>query len=245
MRATGLFLFAFTLAAQDPGRGVNFYSIEKEQALGAEIAKHYRAETTILEIPELLKRIEAIARPMIPADSKFTYRFALADSGNATEPVALPGGFIFVPTGLLRKAQHSDELAGMLAHAIAHVEARQGTKQATKAELVNRASIPLIYLGSWNGMGGQPDNAVPLGFREFARKNEMQADQLAAQMMQSHGHSPARLADYIERIQPGSPRAAALREIPAVDTPNTMQELQQLLPALPPQRAKEPPRLAR
>ena len=66
MRATAFFLFAFTLAAQDPGRGVNFYSIEKERALGAQIAQEFRKTSTIVENPELLARIEAIARPMIP-----------------------------------------------------------------------------------------------------------------------------------------------------------------------------------
>ena len=242
MRGTVCLLFTFTLCAQDPGRGVNFYSLEKERALGEQIAKQYRAEAAILESPELLRGIEAIARPLIPAESKYAYTFALVESPEKNEPVALPGGFIFVSTGLIRAAQHSDELAGMLAHAIAHIEARHGTKQATKGEIVNRASIPLIYMGGWGGWNGQ---AVPVGFQEFVRKNELEADQLAARMMQAHGYSPARLADFIERLQPGSPRVAPLREFPAVETPNTIQELQQLLPALPPERAKKPPRLAR
>jgi predicted Zn-dependent protease len=239
MRSALLFLFAFTLSAQDPGRGVNFYSVEKERALGAQIAQEFRRTSTIVENPELLGRIEAMARPMIPAESKFEYSLALFDSDDKNEPVALPGGYIFVSTGLIRAAQHTDELAGMLAHAIAHIESRHGTKQATKGEIVNQAAIPLIY------MGGLTGKAVPLGFQEFVRKQDLQADQLAARMMQSHGYSPARLAGYIERFQPGSPRAAALRDFPAMDTPNSIQELQQLLPALPPAKTKNPPRLAR
>jgi len=239
MRATVLFLFAFTLAAQDPDRGVNFYSLEKERGLGAQLAQHYRKEATVLESPALLGRIEAIAGTLIPADSKFTYTFALVDSTEKEEPVTLPGGFVFVPSGLIRAAQHTDELAGMLAHSIAHIEARHGTKQATKSEMLNQATIPLIYIG------GLPGNAVPLGLQEFVRKQDLEADQLAARMMQSHGYSPARLAGYVERLQPGSPRSAALRDFAAVDTPNTIQELQQLLPALPPEKTKNPPRLAR
>jgi beta-barrel assembly-enhancing protease len=239
MRATVFFLFAFTLSAQDPGRGVNFYSIEKERALGAQLAQEFRRTSPIVENPELLARIETIAEPLIPRDSKFEYSLALFESDQKDEPVALPGGYVFVSTGLIRAAQHSDELAGMLAHAIAHIESRHGTKQATKGQIVQQATIPLIFMGGWNGQ------AVPRGFQEFARKNDLAADQLAASMMQSHGYSPARLADYIERLQPGSPRAAALRDLPAVDTPNTIQELQQLLPAPPVVKAKNPPRLAR
>jgi beta-barrel assembly-enhancing protease len=235
MRATALCLFALTLYAQDPGRGVNFYSIEKERALGQQLAKEFQS----IENPELLARVEALARPLIPADSKFRYTFALIDSTEKKEPVALPGGFLFVPTGLIQAAQHTDELAGLLAHAIAHIESRHGTKQATRSEIVNYASIPLIFVGGWSGQ------AVPRGFQEFVREQVFQADQLAAAMMQSHGYSPARLADYLERIETGSARAAALRDFPAVETPNTIRELQQLLPPPPPARAKNPPRLAR
>ena len=249
MRATALFLFASTLVAQDPGRGVNFYSIEKERALGAQIAQDFRRTSTIVEAPELLARIEAIARPLIPAESKFEYSFALFDSSEYVlhEPVALPGGFIFVSTGLIRAAQHTDELAGMLAHSIAHIEARHGTKQATKGQIVSQATIPLIYMGGWTGYARQQNAtlAVPTGFQEFVRQNELAADQLAAGMMQSHGYSPERLAAYIERLQPGSPRAEALRDFPALNTPNTIQELHRLLPAPPPIKAKNPPRLAR
>lgn len=239
MRATAFFLFAFTLAAQDPGRGVNFYSIEKERALGAQIAQEFRKTSTIVENPELLARIEAIARPMIPVESKFEYSFALFDSDDKNEPVALPGGYIFVSTGLIRAAQHTDELAGLLAHAIAHIEARHATKQATKGQIVNQATIPLIFMGGWNGQ------AVPLGFQEVARKSDLAADQLAAATMQQHGYSPSRFAAYIERLKPGSPRATALGDFPALDTPNTIEELQQLLPPTPPVKAKNPPRLAR
>jgi predicted Zn-dependent protease len=60
---------------------------------------------------------------------------------------ALPGGFMFLNTGLIRKAESEAELAGVLAREIAHVAARHGTKQATRGQIANIASIPLIFLG--------------------------------------------------------------------------------------------------
>lgn len=73
---------------------------------------------------------------------------------------ALPGGFFFVNSGLILKADSESELAGVMAHEIAHVAARHGTKQATRAEIINLASIPLIF------MGGQATVNQRRGFRQ-------------------------------------------------------------------------------
>ena len=123
------------------------------------------------------------------------------------------------------------------------------------------ATIPLIYIGGWTGnaMSKNTSPAVPLGFLSSFRAEELEADQMAARLMQAAGYSPARLADYIERVQPpddGTPnprsalppraaRVAALRTFPAVDTPNGIVALQELLPEPAPKRARTPPSLAR
>jgi predicted Zn-dependent protease len=135
----------------------------------------------------------------------FTYTFALiADDATAIHEVAaIPGGFLFVPTSLILAAKDEDELAGMLAHAIAHVASRDGTRQATRAELVNMASVPLIFTGGWTGYAVREGQslAIPLGMLQIWRKCELNADRLAARKMAAAGYDPAALARYIERVQ--------------------------------------------
>ena len=67
--------------------------------------------------------------------------------------MALPGGFFFVNSGLILKADNESELAGVMAHEIAHIAARHGTRQATRGQVINLASIPLIFMGGWTGYG--------------------------------------------------------------------------------------------
>jgi predicted Zn-dependent protease len=267
MRVLAVLIFAGTLLAQDPGRGVNFYSIEKERALGAQLAAEYQRSTSAVNSPELLATIEALGLRMVPSGSQFKYTFALVqDKGlQLNEPVSLPGGFIFVPSGLIESARNVDEFAGMLAHAIAHVEARHGTRQATKGQIVNQATIPLIFMGGWTGysMRQNASLTVPLGFLKSVRAFQFDADALGGKLMSAAGYSPARLADYIDREQAADPqnpnrlsaqppraeRVAALRALPSpAAAPVTLPDLermQELLRQALPVTAKEPPRLAR
>ena len=78
----------------------------------------------------------------------FTIKVVDAEEINA---FALPGGFFFVNTGVLLNADSEAELAGVMAHEIAHVAARHGTRQATRGQIINYASIPLIFMGGWTG----------------------------------------------------------------------------------------------
>src|SRR5881275_329336 len=84
------------------------------------------------------------------SDAKVPFTIKVIDS-DEVNAFALPGGFFFVNSGLILRAQSEAELAGVMAHEIAHVAARHGTKQATKGEIINIASIPLIFMGGWAG----------------------------------------------------------------------------------------------
>ena len=84
------------------------------------------------------------------SDAKVPFTIKVLDT-DEVNAFALPGGFFFVNTGLVLKADSESELAGVMAHEIAHVAARHGTKQATRGEMLNIASIPLIFMGGWAG----------------------------------------------------------------------------------------------
>jgi predicted Zn-dependent protease len=267
MRAIALPLVSIALWAQDPAKGVNFYSLEKERALGEQLAKEYRAQATLIEQAELRGRIEALSRSLVPFDSRFTYSFELTASDDTLlqEPATFPGGFVFIPSGLILAAQNIDEVAGMIAHSIAHIEARHGTKRATKTQLAEQATVPLIYMGGWTGYAIRQNMAlsIPLGMLKFVRTQELDADLIAARLMSAAGFQPARLAEYVERMQPADPatpdarsplpsradRVAALRALPQpAVSPNSsinLTELQDLLRQALPVKAKVPPSLGR
>jgi predicted Zn-dependent protease len=183
-----------------PDRGVNFYSIEKEQALGAQLASEYLRTARVIDDAAVKQYLDGLGQRLAgkAQGPAFRYTFELVDGDRPFlhEPVAFPGGAVFVPAGLILAAVSEDELAGMLAHAIEHIAARHGTKQATKGELVNQASVPLILMGEWQG------TAVPQGFAKFQRQSELQADALAAHSMAAAGYDPGALVNYIERVQP-------------------------------------------
>jgi predicted Zn-dependent protease len=115
------------------------------------------------------------------------------------EPAALPGGYIFVPASLILSTQTEAELAGMLAHSMAHIVARHGTRQATSA-------APLIYMGGWQGYGGNDGGTlVPLAFANIMRGHEYDADRLAIRAMAKAGYDPTAMLAYLRRVQPEKP----------------------------------------
>src|ERR1019366_7463018 len=179
-----LLLACATLSAQTPtpGRGVNFYSIEKEKALGAQIAAEYRHQARVLDSPSINAYLDDLGQRLAaqaPATG-FTYTFELADDDQTWihEAAAFPGGPVFVPASLILAAADEDELAAMLAHAIAHISTRQQTRQLTRGQIANQAAMPVVYMGGWSGYAIRQGEAlpVPIAFRPFQRKNELESD---------------------------------------------------------------------
>jgi predicted Zn-dependent protease len=116
---------------------------------------------------------------------------------------ALPGGFFFVNTGLIVKADSEAELAGVMAHEIAHVAARHGTRNATRGVIANFATIPLIFVGGWTGYGiYQAANVlIPMGFLKFSRAMESEADMLGLEYMYKTGYDPTAFVDFFEKVE--------------------------------------------
>jgi predicted Zn-dependent protease len=116
---------------------------------------------------------------------------------------ALPGGFFFVQTGLILKADNEAELAGVMAHEIAHVAARHGTRQATRGEIAQLATIPLIFMGGAAAYGIYEASGllVPMSFLKFSRNFEAEADYLGVQYMYKTGYDPTAFVDFFEKIQ--------------------------------------------
>ena len=116
-----------------------------------------------------------------------------------------PGGFFYVNSGLILRAEEESELAGVMAHEISHVVARHGTKNATKGEAMQLAMIPLMLLGpgGWAGYGiyEAASLAIPVTYLKFSRDSEREADYLGVEYMYKAGYDPNSYVTFFERIQ--------------------------------------------
>jgi predicted Zn-dependent protease len=118
--------------------------------------------------------------------------------------MALPGGFFFVNTGLLKLAQNESEIAGVMGHELAHIAARHATRQMTRAGIVSLATIPMMILGGGWAMYGiyQASNLlIPITFLKFSREFESEADMLGLQYMYKAGYDPNGFVDMFERLE--------------------------------------------
>src|ERR1700689_2474739 len=133
---------------RDVGKGVNFYSIEKEIALGKQMAQEEDRQAKIADHPIVAEYVNRIGQNLVRnSDAKVPFTIKVVDS-EEINAFALPGGFFFVNTGIITAASNEAEMAGVMAHEIGHVAAHHGMKAQTKGDLINYASIPaMIFLG--------------------------------------------------------------------------------------------------
>jgi len=118
---------------------------------------------------------------------------------------ALPGGFFYVNSGIVLRADEESEMAGVMAHEIAHVCARHGTRNATKANIMQMATIPLILLGpgGWAGYGLYEglNFLIPVTYLKFNRDAEREADYLGLQYMYKAGYDPNSFVTFFEKVE--------------------------------------------
>jgi predicted Zn-dependent protease len=224
------------------GKGMNFYSLEKEIALGKALAQEVERSSKMIDDPVVNEYVNRVGQNLVRnSDAKVPFTIKVIDS-DEVNAFALPGGFFFVYSGLILRAQEESELAGVMAHEIAHVAARHGTKQATKGELVQLASIPaMIFLPyGWAGYGIYEgmNLAIPLTFLKFSRDNEREADYLGLQYMYKAGYDPNSFVTFFERLQadekrrPGTIVKAFSTHPPTPDRIEAAQkEIARILPA--------------
>src|SRR5205814_3228075 len=128
---------------RDVGKGVNFYSVEKEIALGKGLAQQVGKQAKIIDDPVIAEYVNRLGQNLVRnSDAKVPFTIKVIDAEDINA-FALPGGFFFVNTGVLAAADNEAEMAGVMAHEIAHVAARHGTRQQTSGVLMNYGSIPL------------------------------------------------------------------------------------------------------
>jgi beta-barrel assembly-enhancing protease len=188
---------------RDVGKGVNFYSLAQEMAMGRQLAIEVQKQARMVDDPILGEYINRLGQNLARnSDAKIPISFQIIDS-DAVNAFTLPGGFVFVNSGLIRLAQTEAELAGAMAHEIGHVAARHSTRQQSREEIARLATIPLVMLGGWTGFAVREGSGlgIPLAFLSFSRAFEGEADMLGLEYMYKAGYDPTASIDIFERIE--------------------------------------------
>lgn len=193
-----------TIGARNINAGqMNFYSIEREIALGRELAEGLESSSRILDDPEIAGYINHLGQTLVrSSDAQVPFVIKVIDS-EEINAMALPGGFFYVNTGLIRAASEEAELAGVMAHEIAHVAARHSTEQASKGRFFNFASLPLIFLGGPAGytIRQAAGLLLPLQMLRFNRRAEREADFLGLQYLYKAGYDPTAFVSFFEKVK--------------------------------------------
>jgi len=192
-----------TIGDRGVGNGVNFYSLDHEIALGKQLAQEVERQAKVVDDPIIAEYVNRVGQNLVRnSDAKVPFTIKVLDT-EEVNAFALPGGFFFVNSGLILKAESEAELAGVMAHEIAHVACRHGTRQATKGDIAQIATIPLIFMGGWTGYAIRQGMglAIPMGFLAFSRGMEAEADYYGLQYMYKAGYDPTAFVDFFEKIE--------------------------------------------
>src|SRR5712691_4826916 len=186
------------------GRGLgNWYSYEKEIAMGKEYAQQIESSVKLIQDPVVTEYVNRVGQNLVRnSDAKVPFTIKVIDSDDINA-MALPGGFFYVNSGLIMAADEEAELAGVMAHEIAHVAARHASRQMTRGQWANLGTIPLIFVGG--GIGYAVRSAagfgLPMTFLTFQRGFEAEADYLGLQYMYKSGYDPNAFISFFEKVQ--------------------------------------------
>jgi hypothetical protein len=183
--------------------GWDWYSIESEIRMGKEYATQIESSLKLITDPTINEYVNRVGQNLVRnSDAKVPFTIKVVDS-DVINAMALPGGFFYVNSGLILAADNEAELAGVMAHEIAHVAARHTTRQLTRYQFANYMSLPLIFVGGGIGLAAREAAGIgiPMTFLKFSRSFEAEADYLGIQYMYKAGYDPNEFVNFFEKIQ--------------------------------------------
>jgi predicted Zn-dependent protease len=218
----------------------NWYSTDTEIKMGRVYAQEVEKSSRFITDPVIEEYVNRIGQNIVKnSDCKVPFTIKIIDS-DEINAFALPGGFFFVNSGLILNADEEAELAGVMAHEIAHVCAHHAVREMTRLNYAQFSAIPLIFIGGLTGYGAYEaaSIAVPVTFMKFSRDFEAQADYLGVQYMYRAGYDPQAFITFFEKIQAlekRKPGAVAKVFADHPQTPDrilhTQEEIARILPA--------------
>src|SRR5690348_2991697 len=183
--------------------GLDWYSTETDIKIGKTYAQQIEQSMKFITDPVVTEYVNRIGQNLVRnSDAKVPFTIKVVDS-DEINAMALPGGFFYVNSGLILAADNEAELAGVMAHEIAHVALRHGTRGQTRADIANIMSIPLIFVGGGIGYAAREVAGIglPMTFLKFSRGFEAEADYFGVQYMYKAGYDPNEFVNFFEKIQ--------------------------------------------
>jgi predicted Zn-dependent protease len=183
----------------------NWYSLDKQVAMGRSYSQQVEHGAKLVNDPVITEYVNRIGQNLVRnSDAKVPFTIKVIDT-DEINAFALPGGFFYVNSGLILAADNEAELAGVMAHEIGHVAACHVAREQTRGNIVNLASIPLIFVpGGWavyEGTQAALGIGVPLTFMKFSRNFESEADFLGMEYMYKAGYDPQSFISFFEKIE--------------------------------------------
>ncbi len=198
----GLPLIAGQPATPRPG-GINWYSIQREMALGKQLSEELERQVKLADDPILSEYVNRLAQNLArQSDISMPVTVRIIESGDINA-FSLPGGHIYMNSGMLKLTESEAELVFVLAHELGHVAARHATREATRDQLAKIGSIPVSILGGWTGAISR-ELVTPgsrLGLLKGERDFENEADRLGVDLMNRTGYDPQASVDMLERVE--------------------------------------------
>jgi len=199
------------------GHGFNIYSQKREHQLGQNLAAAFDSSSRIVNDPVLNDYVNRLAQKIVRnSDAEIPFTVRLIDSSEIPRAYGLPGGFLYVDSALIFAAESEAELAGVMAHEIAHVTARHATRALTRKDLFN-VTGSLSMLAGPVGIVLQDASGVagPLSVKKFSRDSEYEADLLGIEYAYTAGYDPEALLSALEKLHAlEASRAAMFAKIP-------------------------------
>jgi beta-barrel assembly-enhancing protease len=208
---SGIVLFFITLAwAQGPTRfhpGFNLFSKQQDIQLGQENAAQVRKQMKVIHDAFLTEYVTRVGNRLVGAqearDSGFPFTFEVV-ADPSINAFALPGGPMFINTGLLKAVDNEAQLAGVMGHEMSHVILRHGTNQASKSKLIELPAVLGSQVAGGSLVGQLTQLGIGLGANsvllKFSRSAESQADLMGSHLMAEAGYNPIEMARFFEKL---------------------------------------------
>jgi beta-barrel assembly-enhancing protease len=205
-----MILVGTLMRAQGPTEfhpGFNLFSKDQDVQLGKESADQVRKQMTVIKDPVLTAYVNRVGQRLVSSREAqasgfpFTFEVIADPSINA---FALPGGPMFINTGLLRAVDNEAQLAGVMGHEMSHVILRHGTNQASKSQLIELPALLGAQMTGSSMLGKLAQVGIGLGANsvllKFSRTDESQADLMGSHLMAEAGYDPMQLARFFDKL---------------------------------------------